>query len=62
MRERDIIAQREYAVEQARIESESETKIAAARNFLAEGISPEVISRCVGLPLEEVEALDGKSV
>ena len=25
-----------------------------ARNFLNEGIAPEVISRCVGLPLEQV--------
>ena len=62
MRERDIIAQREYAVEQARIESETETKVAAAHNLLAAGIAPEVISSCLGLPLEEVEALDGKNV
>ena len=58
MRERDIIAQREYAVEQAEIE----TKISAARNLLDAGIAPEVISSCLGLPLEEVEALDGKNV
>ena len=25
-----------------------------ARNFLNEGVAPEVISRCVGLPLEQV--------
>ena len=45
-----------------RIESEAETKIVAARNLLDAGIAPEVISRCVGLPLDEVKALDGKTV
>ena len=28
-----------------------------ARNFLSEGISPEVIARCCSLPLEQVLAL-----
>ena len=43
------------------ISSEAETKVATARNLLEEGISPDVISRCVGLSLEEVEGLDGKN-
>jgi len=28
-----------------------------ARNFLAEGISPEIIAKCTGLPFEEVQKL-----
>ena len=28
--------------------------VETARNFLNEGVAPEVISRCVGLPLEHV--------
>ncbi len=34
-----------------------EAKLEAARNFLAEGIVPEIIARCTGLPLEEVQKL-----
>ena len=31
--------------------------IETAKNFLMEGDSPEKISRCIGLPLEEVQKL-----
>ena len=31
-----------------------QTKIEAATEFLKEGDSPEKISRCIGLPLEQV--------
>ena len=42
----DVRVQREEAAEQRAINS--------AKNLLNEGVAPEVISRCVGLPLEQV--------
>ena len=38
-------------------EGEHKKAVEAARNFLAEGISPEIIAKCTGLPLEEVQKL-----
>lgn len=36
---------------------EQKGKLEAARNFIAEGDSPEKVARCTGLPLEEVQKL-----
>ena len=38
-------------------EGKHEKAVEAARNFLAEGISPEIIAKCTGLPFEEVQKL-----
>ena len=35
----------------------AEKALSAAKNFLAEGIAPETVARCVGISLEEVKAL-----
>ncbi len=32
-------------------------KLEAARNFIAEGVSPETVAKCTGLPLDEVQKL-----
>ena len=39
------------------IEGESKKAVEAARNLLAEGDSPEKVSRCVGLSLDQVQEL-----
>ena len=69
MRERDIIAQREYAVQngfnngrkKGRAEGLEEgkkiTQIETAKNFLKAGVAPEVIAECVGLGLDFVKSL-----
>ena len=73
MHERDIIAQREYAVqngfnngrkegrEEGRAEGFEEgkkmTQIETAKNFLKVGVAPEVIAECVGLSLDFVKSL-----
>ena len=38
----------------------AEKALSDARNFLAEGIPPETVARCIGLPVEEVKALQKK--
>ena len=38
-------------------EGEQKAKLEAARNFIAEGVSPEMVARCTGLPLEDVQKL-----
>ena len=35
-------------------EGREETRIETAKNFLKNGISPELIAKCTGLPLEKV--------
>ena len=69
MRERDIIAQREYAVQngfnngrkEGRAEGLEEgkkmTQIETAKNLLKAGVAPEVIAECVGLSLDFVKSL-----
>ena len=73
MRERDIIAQREYAVqngfnngrkkgrEEGRAEGLEEgkkmTQIETAKNLLKAGVAPGVIAECVGLSLDFVKSL-----
>ena len=44
-------------IRQAKKEGASQKAIEAAENFLREGISIEIISRCTGLPLEKVREL-----
>jgi predicted transposase/invertase (TIGR01784 family) len=46
----DLEREKTYAFDRGMEQKAVET----ARNFLNEGIAPEVISRCVGLPLEQV--------
>ena len=57
----DIAVQREEAYEDGEQQGEKNGRqskaIEAATNFLKEKIAPEVIARCVGLPLEEVQKL-----
>lgn len=48
--EREKTYIREDAIEESMLQKALET----ARNFLAEGDSPEKVSRCIGLPLEQV--------
>ena len=69
MRERDIIAQREYAVqngfnngrkegrEEGLEEGKKMTQIETAKNLLKAGVAPEVIAECVGLSLDFVKSL-----
>ena len=38
----------------------AEKALSDARNFLSEGIPPETVARCIGLPVEEVKALQKK--
>jgi predicted transposase/invertase (TIGR01784 family) len=51
---RDYNSDMEAATEEGLVQGRQEKAIEDARNFLNEGIAPEVISRCVGLPLEQV--------
>ena len=44
-------------LEEGREEGMAEKALSDAKNFLAEGIAPETVARCVGIPLEEVKAL-----
>ena len=46
--------------EEGREEGRRENALSTAKNFLAEGISPETVARCVGISLEEVKALKEK--
>ena len=40
-----------------KLEGKQEKAVEDARNFIAEGDSPEKVARCTGLPLEEVRKL-----
>ena len=40
--------------EEGKEEGREETRIETAKNFLKNGISPELIAKCTGLPLEKV--------
>ena len=46
-----------YAFKDGLEEGKLDAKIEAAENFLKEGDSPEKVSRCTGLPLEQVMKL-----
>ena len=49
--------QQYYAFEDGKQAGELHKAIDAAENFLRENIAPEVVARCVGLPIEEVQKL-----
>ena len=42
---------------QAAAEKAAQEKLESARNFKKSGVSAEIISKCTGLSLEEVQAL-----
>ena len=44
-------------LEEGREAGMAEKALSDAKNFLAEGIAPETVARCVGISLEEVKAL-----
>jgi len=46
----DIAVKKQEAFE----DGQQQKAVESAKNFLKEKISPEVIARCTGLPLEEV--------
>ena len=48
---------REDGIIEGREQGAAQKAVEAARNMLAEGDSPEKVSRCVGLPLEQVLGL-----
>lgn len=56
--ERDAYSAREAQLDRVREESlekgRNEKAVESAKEFLKEGISPEIIAKCVKLPLEEV--------
>ena len=43
-----------------RAEGAAEKALSDARSFLAEGIPPETVARCIGLPVDELKALQEK--
>ena len=49
--------QRAYDFDDGKAAGMKEKAIEDARNLLAEGIAPEIIAKCTGLPLEEVQKL-----
>ena len=53
----DIAVQREEAFEDGEMQGEQNKALESAINLLKENVSPELIARCVGLPLEEVKKL-----
>ena len=59
-REEGLAEGREEGREKGREEGRRENALSTAKNFLAEGISPETVARCVGISLEEVKALKEK--
>ena len=50
----DMRVKQEEAWEKGEIQGTEKTKLINAKNFLAEGISAELIAKCVQLPLETV--------
>ena len=43
--------------EQGIVQGAYETKLETARNMLTEGLTPQMVARCTGLPLETVMEL-----
>ena len=43
--------------EQGIVQGAYETKLETARNILTEGLTPQMVARCTGLPLEPVMEL-----
>ena len=44
--------------EQGIVQGAYETKLETARNMLTEGLTPQMVARCTGLPLETVMELE----
>ena len=42
---------------EGRAEGAAEKALSDARSLLAEGIAPETVAKCIGLPIEEVKSL-----
>ena len=55
--ERDRINQWEFAMEQAKTKGMAEEKMTIAKSMKLEGISVDIICKCTGLSLEEIENL-----
>lgn len=55
--ELDIIAQRNYAIQQSKAEGKAEGKAETARNLKGMGVDPETISKATGLSLDELNRL-----
>ena len=57
-----IDEEKDMAFEEGRVEGRKEgkydAKVEDAENLLREGVSPEIIARCTGLPLEKIEELE----
>ena len=58
--ERQRAYDRQAGKDEGRLEGQHNARIESAENFIKEGVSLEVISRCTGLSLEEVEELAKK--
>ena len=58
--ERQRAYDRQAGMEAGLAEGRHDARIESAENFIKEGVSLEVISRCTGLSLEEVEELAKK--
>ena len=55
--EHDLEYEKNICYKEGLEEGMAEKALSAAKNLLAEGIAPETVARCVGIPLEEVKAL-----
>ena len=55
--EHDLEYEKNICYKEGLEEGMAEKALSAAKNFLAEGIAPETVARCVGISLEEVKAL-----
>ena len=47
----------EQGIEQGLKQGAHQNKLETARNLLAEGLPPEIIARCTGLPMETIHQL-----
>ena len=55
--EKGISVGLEQGLEQGLERGAYQTKLETAKSFLAEGLTPQVVARCTGLPLERVMEL-----
>ena len=56
-REEGISIGLERGLEQGLERGAYQTKLETAKSFLAEGLTPQVVARCTGLPIETVREL-----
>ena len=56
----DRQAGKDEGLTEGRLEGQHDARIESAENLIKEGVSLEVIARCTGLSLEEVEELAKK--